>query len=61
MSAPRRNSACRKALEYYTFTTNDLTPVILKLKSANPDVFHHIARDQDAILSGARRASRTST
>ena len=38
------------ALEYYTFTTNDLTPVILKLKSANPDVVHHIARDQDAIL-----------
>ena len=38
------------ALEYYTFTTNDLTPVILKLKNANPDVVHHIARDQDAIL-----------
>ena len=38
------------ALEYYTFTTNDLTPVILKLKNANPDVLHHIARDQDAIL-----------
>ena len=37
-------------LEYYTFTTNDLTPVILKLKNANPDVVHHIARDQDAIL-----------
>ena len=37
-------------VEYYTFTTNDLTPVILKLKSANPDVVHHIARDQDAIL-----------
>jgi branched-chain amino acid transport system substrate-binding protein len=37
-------------LEYYTFTTNDLTPVILKLKNANPDVLHHIARDQDAIL-----------
>jgi len=38
------------ALEYYTFTTNDLTPVILKLKNANPDVLHHIARNQDAIL-----------
>ncbi len=38
------------ALEYYTFTTNDLTPVILKLKNARPDVLHHIARDQDAIL-----------
>jgi branched-chain amino acid transport system substrate-binding protein len=38
------------ALEYYTFTTNDLTPVILKLKNASPDVVHHIARDQDAIL-----------
>jgi branched-chain amino acid transport system substrate-binding protein len=38
------------ALEYYTFTTNDLTPVILKLKNANPDILHHIARNQDAIL-----------
>ena len=38
------------ALEYYTFTSNDLTPVILKLKGANPDILHHIARDQDAIL-----------
>ncbi len=37
-------------LEYYTFTTNDLTPVILRLKNANPDILHHIARDQDAIL-----------
>jgi branched-chain amino acid transport system substrate-binding protein len=36
--------------EYYSFTTNDLTPVILKLKAANADVLHHIARDQDAIL-----------
>ena len=36
--------------EYYTFTTNDLTPVILKLKNANPDILHHIARNQDAIL-----------
>src|SRR4030095_3535718 len=38
------------ALEYYTFTTNDLTPVILKLKATNPDILHHIARNQDAIL-----------
>jgi branched-chain amino acid transport system substrate-binding protein len=37
-------------LEYYTFTTNDLTPIILKLKTADPDILHHIARDQDAIL-----------
>src|SRR5688572_21379448 len=37
-------------VEYYTFTTNDLTPVILKLKNGNPDILHHIARDQDAIL-----------
>src|SRR5438128_2535071 len=36
--------------EYYTFTTNDLTPIILKLKNANPDILHHIARNQDAIL-----------
>jgi branched-chain amino acid transport system substrate-binding protein len=38
------------AVEYYTFTTNDLTPVILKLKNANPDILHHIPRNQDAIL-----------
>src|SRR5499426_1912859 len=38
------------AAEYYTFTTNDLTPVILKLKGTNPDVLHHVARNQDAIL-----------
>src|SRR5467141_19227 len=38
------------ALEYYTFTTNDLTPVILKLKNANPDILHHIARNQDSII-----------
>src|SRR5499426_3181147 len=37
-------------VEYYTFTTNDLTPVILKLKGQNPDILHHIARNQDAIL-----------
>src|ERR1051325_225567 len=38
------------APEYYTFTTNDLTPAILKLKNANVDVLHHVARNQDAIL-----------
>ena len=38
------------AVEYYTFTTNDLTSVILKLKGHNPDILHHIARNQDAIL-----------
>src|SRR5262245_17924211 len=39
------------AAEYYAFaTTNDLTPVILKLKTANPDIVHHIARGQDAVL-----------
>ncbi|MBI3638083.1 MAG: ABC transporter substrate-binding protein, partial [Candidatus Rokubacteria bacterium] len=38
------------AAEYYAYSTNDLTSVILKLKNANPDVLHHIARDQDAIL-----------
>jgi branched-chain amino acid transport system substrate-binding protein len=36
--------------EYYTYTTNDLTPVILKLKNTNPDILHHVARNQDAIL-----------
>src|SRR5881396_4307607 len=38
------------AAEYYASSTNDLTPVILKLKASNPDILHHIARDQDAIL-----------
>jgi branched-chain amino acid transport system substrate-binding protein len=39
------------AMEYYAFaTTNDLTPVILKLKALNPDIVHHIARGQDAVL-----------
>jgi branched-chain amino acid transport system substrate-binding protein len=37
-------------VEYYTFTTNDLTSVILKLKGQQPDILHHIARNQDAIL-----------
>ena len=39
------------AAEYYAFaTTNDFTPVVLKLKSLGPDVVHHIARGQDAVL-----------
>ena len=38
------------APEFYTFTTNDLTPVILKMKAGNPDIVHHVARNQDAIL-----------
>jgi branched-chain amino acid transport system substrate-binding protein len=37
--------------EYYAFaTTNDFTPIVLKLKQANPDIVHHIARGQDAVL-----------
>jgi branched-chain amino acid transport system substrate-binding protein len=39
------------AAEYYAFaTTNDFTPIILKLKALNPDVVHHIARGHDAVL-----------
>jgi branched-chain amino acid transport system substrate-binding protein len=39
------------AMEYYAFaTTNDFTPVVLKLKGLNPDIVHHIARGQDAVL-----------
>jgi branched-chain amino acid transport system substrate-binding protein len=39
------------AAEYYAFaTTNDFTPVIVKLKQLNPDVVHHIARGNDAVL-----------
>ena len=39
------------AAEYYAFaTTNDFTPIVLKLKALNPDVVHHIARGQDAVL-----------
>src|SRR5204862_6502190 len=30
--------------EYYTFPTNALTPDILQLKPAHPDLLHHIAR-----------------
>lgn len=39
------------AAEYYAFaTTNDFTPIILRLKALNPDIVHHIARGQDAVL-----------
>jgi branched-chain amino acid transport system substrate-binding protein len=39
------------AAEYYAFaTTNDFTPIIVKLKQLNPDVVHHIARGNDAVL-----------
>jgi branched-chain amino acid transport system substrate-binding protein len=39
------------ALEYYAFaSTNDFSPIIAKLKQLNPDVVHHIARSNDAVL-----------
>ena len=39
------------ALEYYAFaSTNDFSPIIAKLKQLNPDVVHHIARGNDAVL-----------
>ncbi len=39
------------AAEYYAFaTTNDFTPIIVKLKQFNPDIIHHIARGNDAVL-----------
>jgi branched-chain amino acid transport system substrate-binding protein len=39
------------AAEYYAFaTTNDFTPIILKLKALNPDIVHHIARGHDAVI-----------
>ena len=39
------------AAEYYSFaTTNDFTPIILKLKQLNPDIVHHIARGNDAVI-----------
>jgi branched-chain amino acid transport system substrate-binding protein len=39
------------AMEYYAFaTTNDFTPIVLKLKGLNPDIVHHIARGQDSVL-----------
>ncbi|MGH7314349.1 MAG: ABC transporter substrate-binding protein [Candidatus Rokuibacteriota bacterium] len=37
--------------EYYNFRTiNDFTPVIVKLKQLNPDIVHHVAYNNDAIL-----------
>jgi branched-chain amino acid transport system substrate-binding protein len=39
------------AAEYYAFaTTNDFTPIILRLKALNPDIVHHIARGHDAVI-----------
>jgi branched-chain amino acid transport system substrate-binding protein len=39
------------ALEYYAFaSTNDFSPIIAKFKQLNPDVVHHIARGNDAVL-----------
>jgi len=39
------------AAEYYAFaSTNDFTPIIVKLKQLNPHVVHHIARGNDAVL-----------
>jgi branched-chain amino acid transport system substrate-binding protein len=39
------------AAEYYAAaSTNDFTPIIVRLKQLNPDVVHHIARNTDAIL-----------
>src|SRR5215470_9927165 len=39
------------ALEYYAFaSTNDFSPIIAKLRQLNPDVVHHIARSNDAVL-----------
>lgn len=39
------------ALEYYAFaSTNDFSPIIAKFKQLNPDIVHHIARSNDAVL-----------
>jgi branched-chain amino acid transport system substrate-binding protein len=39
------------SVEYYKFdSTNDFTSVIVKLKQAQPDILHHIAYTNDAIL-----------
>ncbi|HYB70603.1 MAG TPA: ABC transporter substrate-binding protein, partial [Candidatus Bathyarchaeia archaeon] len=39
------------AMEYYAFaSTNDFSPIVAKLKQVNPDVIHHIARGNDAVL-----------
>ncbi len=38
-------------LEYYNFRTiNDFTPVIVKFKQLAPDILHHVAYNNDAIL-----------
>ena len=39
------------AAEYYAFaSTNDFTPIVLKFKQLNPDIVHHIARGNDAVI-----------
>src|SRR5258705_4257258 len=39
------------AMEYYAFaSTNNFSPIVAKLKQANPDVVHHIARGNDEVL-----------
>jgi branched-chain amino acid transport system substrate-binding protein len=39
------------AAEYYNWqSTNDFTPLIVKLKQLNPDIVHHIGFSQDAPL-----------
>jgi branched-chain amino acid transport system substrate-binding protein len=39
------------SMDYYAFaSTNDFTPIIVKLKQLNPDIVHHIARGNDAVL-----------
>ena len=39
------------AAEYYAFaSTNDFSPIIAKFRQLQPDVVHHIARGNDAVL-----------
>src|SRR5258705_809432 len=39
------------AMEYYAFaSTNGFPPIVAQLKQVNPDVVHHIARGNDAVL-----------
>jgi branched-chain amino acid transport system substrate-binding protein len=39
------------ALEYYAYaSTNDFSPIIAKFKQLQPDIVHHIARGNDAVL-----------
>jgi len=39
------------AAEYYAFaSTNDFTAIVLKFKQLNPDIVHHIARGNDAVI-----------